>query len=132
MLRIPLPDASKFAKIAFTGHQTCESAHNPNIVINGLTYPGLGLIGIMDFGSAAAEIETTVHEFGHLLGAPDHYGIGGAPSTDIMNATVEGNPFSQNCIYGENKEKSEVRDDLMICDGCKAMILANILMFSHN
>ena len=71
-----------------------------------------------------------MHEFGHLFGVLDHYG-GEAPSTeDMLNQGKLG--YREKCIYGEKKDIPEVYENLLICDGCRAIIEANIHWYDHD
>ena len=88
---------------------------------------------VMDFRSEAGERSTVVHEFGHLFDAPDHYGSASLniPSTAQKNSETGGDSFNVQCIYGENKDTSYVQENLIICDGCKAVIQSNANKFYH-
>ena len=85
----------------------------------------------MNFDGAASEIKTFVHEFGHLYGAPDHYGIS-APSTTEMNTENGTQDFDEYCIYGEKKDFSSVVSNLTLCDGCRKYIESNRNKYNHN
>ena len=74
--------------------------------------------------SAQSELRTTIHEFGHLFMAPDHYG-NGCMSTDEINYEHPGYGFSETCIYGENRRQPNVTNNLIICEGCKRFIREN-------
>lgn len=143
MLRIPLPDLSHTVRMAYIGHNICrtyettvsedgkivtETVHQNNPYW-GLTYSGKGLMSITNFGTAQNETKTMLHEFGHLFGAPDHYG-GSQPSTDDLK--LEDERFSSYCIYGEDRNSTEVLQNLTICEGCKARIEQNKDTFDHN
>lgn len=69
---------------------------------------------------------TVVHEVGHWLKAPDHYGSSGELSTDDINVGKEGNPFNRACIYGEDRDKDPAQTNLIICQGCKNEIMKGI------
>jgi len=91
---------------------------------------GLGIVLVMDCVDTSEYLVTSgnisIHEFGHLIGAKDHYGGENAPTTEEMNdQTNSGNLYNSYCIYGErrselNSIESELlpwRDDLF-CAGC--------------
>ena len=88
-------------------------------------------MAIMNFSHQSSMTKTLIHELGHFYGAPDHYDIGGEPSTDELNAQNGGNKFNRNCIYGENKEDSLVLDNFTICAGCKEIIRSNQQNYLH-
>jgi len=138
-LRIPLPDISSTLKVAYIGHDNCVTLRSDNGLFlqhidnpyNGLTYPSLGLATIMNFISEESETKTLIHEFGHFYGVIDHYG-GDAPTTDQIIAGSGNAGYNRKCIYGEDKEESEVLDSYIICDGCRDIILDNINLYDHN
>lgn len=138
-------------KIIYLGHVFCErlgdphtGTHDTSHNTTGLAYQDYsiafifnrtgGVEGVSEFNH---ETKTLVHEFGHLLGAPDHYYPNsqidinaGRFSTEVINNTAD-NPkyakpndvvFSSNCIYGENRNISGIANNLTICDGCKWII----------
>lgn len=132
LCRVPRPDISEYVTMAFIGHNNCivnGGSHYSNPYY-GLCYATLGLMGIMNFESEAQETKTLIHEFGHLYGVKDHYGGSTQTTTEIIQST--GNTgYSRNCIYGENKDQEEVYTNLVICDGCASLIIANKNKFSH-
>ena len=126
LARINPPNSSHTAKLAFTGHRTCVAVGGkckPDDVF-GITAMARKVILMSDNRSAQAEILTAVHEFGHLLGAPDHYRAG-VMSTEGINSEHPGYGFSRTCIYGEDKDTQSVINNLTICDGCRRMIEEN-------
>lgn len=132
MLRIPFPNTAAYVRVAYIGHDNCAKVnglHKPNYYY-GLTYESIGLVTVMNFDTAASETKTLVHEFGHLYMAPDHYG-GSVPTTEEIIEQTGNTGFSKNCIYGENKNTTSVINNLTICDGCAAVILANRNKYSH-
>ena len=68
-----------------------------------------------------------VHEFGHLLGAKDHYGVKDK-TTEAVNDYLEESLgtnqacFSSNCIYGENKDSIAPT----LCDGCRRVVIGDM------
>ena len=74
------------------------------------------------------ELLTVLHEFGHLIGALDHYDYGGAPSTEDMNKEYSVNTFSDMCMYGtaildhNSDEYEQLINAPVICDGCRMLI----------
>ncbi len=125
--------------LIFTGHETCDSddwngcyartymlepsdvPQGPNINGElGFTTVNRDAILISNFISDLSETKTLFHETGHLFGAPDHYGTD-CRTTCQMNASIDGQSrpkYSNNCIYGENKEDYDVAHNLIICPGC--------------
>ena len=132
MARYDFPNLSESVLLTFIGHNTCTkngTSHGGGYF--GLTYSGRGIISITNFSSVASESKTTMHEIGHLFGAPDHYG-GSQPTTKDMNDSTSGAPYSSYCIYGEDKENADVMNNYIICDGCRARMQAQASRFSHN
>ena len=132
LCRVTRPNTSENVKIAFIGHNNCEVSginHYSNPYY-GLCYYNLGLMGIMNFVSEAQETKTLVHEFGHLYFVEDHYG-GNTRTTEQMIQETGNTGYSRNCIYGENKDQASVYNNLVICDGCASVIIANKNRFSH-
>ena len=86
---------------------------------------------ITNFTGSAAELKTTVHEFGHIYGAPDHYGGSQLSTQEIIELTGDSR-FSQYCIYGEQKDSDGIVDKVTICAGCRAVIESNRNMYNHN
>lgn len=76
------------------------------------------------------EVETFVHEFGHLYGAPDHYGGDQKSTNEIINEKKDSR-FSEECIYGEERFNASVVNNLTICAGCKAIIEKNRNKYNH-
>lgn len=138
MLRIPFPDTDVSVKMAYIGHDNCVATrdssgtllNHSNNPYNGLTYSNIGLITVMNFNGASSETRTALHEFGHLYGAPDHYG-GSQPTTEQIIESTGNTGFNSYCIYGENRESPSVLSDLTICDGCKSFIEANRNKYNH-
>jgi hypothetical protein len=128
LLRLSSPAAGYDRKIAFIGHNCCVSTINGHVINNTETAGGIwgmaykyGKIAVVaDHISETHELTVFIHETGHLYGIPDHYDYG-CPSTDQMNEG--GGRYSENCIYGENKDNSEIQETLTICDGCKDSVL---------
>ena len=79
----------------------------------------------MDHISLASSKVTTVHEFGHLIGAKDHYG-NGKPSTEAVNGAMGENLFNRYCIYGEEHGNQNVLNNIQICEGCRMVLLGEI------
>lgn len=140
LYRLPLiEDATTTASVYYLGTKTCKettSGHYQMKNSAGICIKYLGLIGIMKLDALThgdkkdwlpAETETTVHEIGHLFGAPDHYGSG-RPTSQSLNTTYDTNIFSGNCIFGENKDDIDVMQNLVICDGCRAVINGELVL----
>ena len=129
---IVMPDTSETLKVAYVGHDTCwvnpdTQEHEKNEKIVGFTITSYGLAMVMNHGGSSSETRTLVHEFGHLLGAPDHYN-NNCPSTSDLNEQYNTTTFSQQCIYGENKDDIS---DLRICMGCSQRIASNVGIYNH-
>ena len=126
--RISLPATESDFKLAFIGHDVCDADNgvcrreHPEYgdPAYGVTSLPLGIMAIMNAKSTEAELRTTIHEVGHLFGAPDHNGEG-CPSSQMMNDSVGGG-FSDYCIYGLYKKAEAVTQSKTICAGCRAMI----------
>ncbi len=133
LLRVDRPNTAQTFRMAYIGHLTCTESdnHDYDTGYYGLAYPSLGLMSITNFESIASEIKTMIHELGHMYGAPDHYNIGDAPSTQEIRDERNDDRFNENCIYGEDKEKLYVLNSLTICDGCKVVIESNRNKFNH-
>ena len=132
LYRIPRPNLSEFVTLAFIGHNNCVVSGNSHITnpYYGLCNFAIGVMSITNFSSEAQETKTFVHEFGHLYNVEDHYGNGTKTTTEIIQAT--GNTgYNRNCIYGENKDQEDIYTNLIICDGCASLIIANKDKFSH-
>ena len=129
MLRVPLPDTTVSLKLIYSGHDTCRNdngVHKTNPYY-GLAYPNFGMFMVTNNVSVASSTKTTAHEFGHMLGVKDHY-------TDDLLEQVEtstGLDFDDNCIWGKNKENTEVMNNLTMCEGCKTTIESNKNKYNH-
>lgn len=137
--RIPRPDTASSIKVAFIGHDNCETdrdnagnfvKHNENPFF-GLAYPYQGLACVMNFDGVAQEKKTLTHEFGHLFGVIDHYGEEGYTTTQMQDM-YPNSGYSQYCIYGEKRNNSDVYQNLTICNGCKERIRENIDLYDHS
>ena len=133
LLRYPAPDPTSTFRIIYCGHVTCTNSGGFHIEnpYYGLTYPTIGFTMITNFTGSAAELKTTVHEFGHIYGAPDHYGGSQLSTQEIIELTGDSR-FSQYCIYGEQKDSDGIVDKVTICAGCRAVIESNRNMYNHN
>lgn len=126
------PETAESMIISFIGHKICDSAgdlHYSNgdngNYLHGIAYDPLGILAVSSHVSVAREQITLIHEFGHLIAALDHYGFG-YPSTSEMNSGYEGEPFSDNCIYGVGKDNITSVEDIVICEGCKMLVRERI------
>ena len=131
LYHIPSPSADNTVKIAFIGHIPCFIYNNILHISaqpNGLTVASVRIATVENTISSISEKKTAIHEFGHFFYAPDHSGNGGYTTQGIIEQTKD-NRFNRKCIYGEDKETSEVLNDLTICDGCKARIQSNIFIY---
>lgn len=114
---------SKHVNMLYTGHETCaitELGHRFNEVY-GLAYPASRRLLFSNKQPQSITRLVTVHEFGHVMGAPDHYGDG-CPTTDEINIDYSTTLFSDNCIYGYNREDSSIKSNMTTCAGCKVEI----------
>lgn len=125
------PDITENLKIVFIGHNCCYNDNNgtPNDAsddnhittgINGVASQEYGMALISRHDSYEGELATTIHETGHLFGTIDH------SSGQTANLNIERiyNLYDDNCIYGAKKYTPTVVNNLMICDACKATIVA--------
>ena len=132
MYRITFPNTDENTLLVFSGHNVCRvEGDDHKGRYNGLSWENYGTALITNFTSSDDEKRTIIHEIGHWYGAPDHYGIGDISSTTEIQQRNGDYRFSENCIYGENKSYPFVVDNLIICNGCRARIMENIRMFSH-
>ena len=139
-LRIPFPDLSQTTRIAYIGHNNCElmiidgDVYHISNPYKGVTYENFGQIVICNFHEDADNIKTTVHEFGHLYGAPDHYGGTALTTSEINKQTNKPGAglFDDICMYGRKKDDDNVVNNLIICEGCKARIRANLERYNHS
>lgn len=136
--RITRPDTSSSLKIAYIGHNNCSAERDEEGNLEHLTNPffgmaftGQGLACVMNFSGNSQETKTLVHEFGHLFGVEDHYGGDGLSTTQI-NGKYPNSEYDEYCIYGEKKDKVDVYQNLVICDGCKDRIRENLNRYDHN
>jgi len=136
--RVPLPNISSSFKVLFTGHDNCRiktdengnSVHETN-TFAGLAYYTVGLVAVMNFSSLESELKTLVHEIDHIYGVMDHYDWGDAPTTEEIKNETGNYGYDRNCIHGENKNTTNVMNNLIICQGCKDIIEANKKAFDH-
>ncbi len=122
-------------QMAFSGHRFCHNIDGEHGTVDhdGTRVSGFHGVNVAIiqyeandlFGSA----QTVIHEFGHFYGAKDHYG-GSTPSTESMNATYGTNSFSPNCMYGESRSDQNIKENLIICTGCRNIIQANYNRYS--
>lgn len=132
MARFEMPDLDTETLLVFIGHKTCatnDSGHRGGYL--GLTYFEYGIISLTNFGSAASESKTTMHEIGHLYNAKDHYNIGSVPSTAEIIISEGDARYNSDCIYGENKEDPDIAGNYVICGGCRARIESYSNRFNH-
>ncbi len=130
LLRIPLPDISSSVKIAYLGHNYCTVNNHTDEPYYGLSYPDIGLAGIMCFDSEILETLVFLHEFGHFYRVDDHYGNLVETTDQIIERTgILG--YSENCIYGEKKYTDDIINNFTICDGCKYVIKSNVGLYDN-
>ena len=132
MARFEMPDLDTETLLVFIGHETCatnDAGHRGGYL--GLTYSGYGIISLTNFGNAASESKTTMHEIGHLYYAKDHYDIGSVPSTAEIIISEGDARYNSDCIYGENKDDPDIAGNYVICGGCRARIESYSNRFNH-
>lgn len=132
MARFEMPDLDTETLLVFIGHETCatyDAGHRGGYL--GLTYSGYGIISLTNFGNAASESKTTMHEIGHLYYAKDHYDIGSVPSTAEIIISEGDARYNSDCIYEENKDDSDIAGNYVICGGCRARIESYSNRFNH-
>ncbi len=61
---------------------------------------------------------TVAHEIGHSYGVQDHY-----------SSPTDGSP---NCIWGYNRSRNDVADNLYMCSVCRVTIMQNANNFNHS
>lgn len=129
MYRITPPNINNNVLLVFVGHKYCRdnAQGNHNFGgINGMAHRSSGFCMITNVGSELSERKTIMHELGHLFAANlDHYGGNGPTTQD------KGQGYSSLCIYGEDRENADVLNNLIVCDGCKAAIIAKSNKFNH-
>ena len=133
LMRLSMPNKTQNFKAFFMSRKYCVRDDNGDHCIApyyGLCYPGYGLLSVTNKDSLHEETKTFVHEFNHIYGAKDHYGLG-TPTTQEMNATAYEYMYSEYCIHGEKKDTPGVYLDLTLCDGCMADIYANNYDYNH-
>jgi len=137
LARISFPNTNQTLRTAFVGHDICSTvrdnngtsiSHNHNGIF-GFSYYDLGLSMITNTEGMQKEIKTLIHEFGHHYNVEDHYG-GSAKTTQEIDPTGELG-YSEDCIWGENKEHGSVLSNYTMCDGCKRIIENNIGKYNH-
>jgi len=110
--------------VAFIGHDLCSRTGALHGNCSGIHFTNDDWC-LVEGG--ATELFTFIHELGHVLGAPDHYGSEelGTPSTDTLNKDesneyyLDGYKYNQYCIYGED---SKADSSGALCDGCRYQI----------
>ena len=134
----PRPNTDQNINLIITGHSVCagtsydsETSTCAGDTVVGLTNMATGraVVAANSFAGQTLEhekiIKTIAHELGHLF-APDldHYGDS-APNTDYDKLQTE------NCIYGENRNTSQVLDGLALCIYCHDMITYYADRYDH-
>lgn len=146
LLRVPVPQDPIDVSLLFIGHPTCYAYDSTTCgsLLLGLAYRQYGLIAVNNIGLCPnsvngvcmcpstinchryvveSSVKTLIHEIGHIFGAKDHYGglFNDSHSTSQMHIYDKGYYFyyNENCIYGENKEESNVLHDFMMCEACR-------------
>ena len=85
----------------------------------GLAHEDDGVMAVANFESASHEVSTTIHEMGHLFGAPDHYN---PDDTAFYNRKATLGGFEDECIYGSKHNEHDIVSSGTICPGCQATI----------
>ena len=90
--------------LTFIGHKVCRSGDSHTGMVSsyfGLSSYDQKLAQVHDHESLQHEIAITVHELGHLYGAPDHYsGAANGWTVDQLNGLDE--VYGQDHILGQN------------------------------
>lgn len=119
-----LPSQQNILRLAFIGHSTCYDYPLQGCIYNGMygmsdPVGGAACVAVLAIPSATTqrELQTAIHEFGHLVGARDHYGdyINTYPPTESET--------SEYCIYGDNRNSLP---GFLICDACRELMLEEI------
>ncbi len=93
----------------------------------GLSSPLYGLAAVADHRSVEDELITLIHEFGHLVGAPDHYGGSGDSTQSMNDSNVANAEFYTNCLYGESQEDIRELSQVFFCPGCREFMHNDIV-----
>ena len=93
----------------------------------GLSSPLYGLAAVADHRSVEDELITLIHEFGHLVGAPDHYGGSGDSTQSMNDSNVANAEFYTNCLYGESQEDIRELSQVFFCPGCRELMHNDIV-----
>ena len=155
LLRVPQPEPPVDLTILFIGHVTCYKVGEEQLHQwrgkEGMCFTGYGLIAVNNIGSCRCKpdyectcngiinmrvysvessIKTVIHEIGHFFGALDHYGNGKhSVSTSQKMSEDYGENYRRSCIYGEDKETSEVLREFMLCEACRDNIQDGVIRY---
>ena len=128
--RMPRPTNGVDFNMGFIGVITCsqndDNAHQATTFGHNIAGLANQNDGIMVINAMVYELKTVVHEFGHMFGAPDHYGELNASNTANLQTKKPDYRFDRKCIYGEDDKDQDVIDNLTICEGCQRSIRQNI------
>ena len=146
LARIPRPNTNLCLRILITGHDACEESDDLAQTCDpsspyGIAYSTLGcaVIAINHDNDVLPEgmiIKTIAHEIGHFFQDPnpnpgqeyyglDHYDIGEVPGSNLDEDQ------EAECIWGEDKNKSEIYGILRTCEGCTDEIKSNANRYNH-
>ena len=123
--RMPRPDTTENLNILFTGHKVCDESDSGSCSTGplGLTYGTLGICVISmnpNNGNGRTHgkiIKTIAHEIGHFFDVDDHYNT--ASTTD------------DDCIWGDDRNDTDIYSVLKMCDTCMATLNANKAIYNH-
>ena len=116
--------------MVFIGHPLCKKASGntcSETEAYGVTVYSLNTSAIFTYEDTAFEHMTVFHEFGHLVGAPDHYGQNGMSTSWFQLKYYEAG-FDIDCIYSERcvndslENHRYIVETRIMCDGCKRFI----------
>ena len=119
--------SAQFGNRSVCGYGLCIDKTTGDDACGGIKFGSDSWCLIQRKNSVQYELSTFVHELGHVLGAPDHYGSDtlNTPGTSTLNTNpdhpdyLEGNKYNEYCIYGENNIPGQnAKSTLTICEGC--------------
>ena len=123
------PDETDAIRVAYSGREFCLSTiegHDISSSISGSAFMhhARAIVCQQTSTSEAREVQTLIHEVGHLFGVIDHYGLNN-PGPETLNIQFGRTDFSKYCMYGDEKEDLSIINNLTICGGCRSIIESN-------
>ena len=112
--------------LLFTGVNTCEAQTCGNSTssqlgeVDGVTVQGERFSIIKKQTIDSKETFVTVHEFGHLIGAEDHYQDGEGTEDKNVDLAEDHPLYDSECVYGEyrNEDEYNIHEEFTMCEGC--------------